>query len=83
MTPRRSLAALLLLAITLPVAAQEGEPPVRAPFEKLDTLCVNDWWNREPSEIVDLRVPREKVVAFGMYTVHGGVLKLSAQLFPL
>ena len=60
-----------------------GEPPVRAPFENLDTLAVNDWWNRDPSPIVDLRVPRDEVVAFGIYTVHDGVLKLTAQLYPL
>ncbi len=28
-------------------------------------------------------VPRDQVVAFAVYTQHGGVLKLSAQLFPL
>jgi hypothetical protein len=28
-------------------------------------------------------VPRDQVVAFAIYTHHGGVLKLSAQLFPL
>ena len=22
------------------------EPPVLAPFENLDTICANDWWNR-------------------------------------
>ena len=28
-------------------------------------------------------VPRDQVVAFAIYTHHGGVLKMSAQLFPL
>src|SRR5687768_13935567 len=28
-------------------------------------------------------VPRDEVVAFAIYTQHGGVLKMSAQLFPL
>ena len=28
-------------------------------------------------------VPRDQVVAFAIYTHHGGVLKISAQLFPL
>lgn len=79
--------ALLLVLSPAPsarVAPQEAdEVPVRAPFEGLDTLCVNDWWNREPNRIVDLRVERDEVVAFALYTVHGGVLKMSAQLFPL
>ena len=80
---RRSLALLVLAPLPLFAQDEHGDPPVVAPFEGLDTLCVNDWWNREPSKIVELRVPREEVVAFGIYTVHGGVLKLSAQLFPL
>ena len=56
---------------------------MRAPFAQLDTLCVNDWWNRKPSEIIQLDVPRTEVVAFGLYTVSNQTLKLTAQLFPL
>jgi hypothetical protein len=59
------------------------EPPTRAPFEALDSLATNDWWNRKPNDIVQLDVPRDQVVAFGMYTVANNTLKLSAQLFPL
>lgn len=82
------LAPLALALLALPCSAQEtdprGEPPVRAPFANgLDKLCVNDWWNRKASPIVDVHVPRDQVVAFGIYTVHAGVLKLTAQLFPL
>ncbi|QDT69299.1 PhoD-like phosphatase [Planctomycetes bacterium MalM25] len=77
--------SLLLLALaTAPTLADDhGKPPVRAPFEGVDTLCVNDWWNRKPSEIVDLRVPRDEVVAFALYTVADNTLKLTAQLYPL
>ncbi len=61
-----------------------GEPPVKAPFvKKEDSLCVNDWWNRPANPIIDLKVPRDQVVCFGLYTVQQGVLKLSAQLYPL
>lgn len=75
---------LTLPAITGFATTQHGEPPVRAPFaDGLDTLCVNDWWEREPSPILETRVPRSEVVAFGIYTVHDGTLKLSAQLYPL
>ncbi len=59
------------------------EPPTKAPFEELDSLATNDWWNRNPNEIVPLEVPRDQVVAFGIYTVADNTLKLSAQLFPL
>jgi hypothetical protein len=61
-----------------------GEPPVKAPFvKKEDSLCVNDWWNRNANPIIDLKVPREEVVCFGIYTVSKGTLKLTAQLYPL
>jgi len=59
------------------------EPPVLAPFTDLDTICTNDWWNRAPNPIHDVKVERDRVVAFGMYTVMNHTLKLSAQLYPL
>lgn len=58
-------------------------PPVTAPFAKLDTLSTNDWWNKGPNDIINLKVHRDSVVAFGLYTVHQQVLKLTAQLYPL
>ena len=58
-------------------------PPVLAPFEALDTLATNDWWNRGPNPILEMDVAREEVVAFGIYTVSNQTLKMSAQLFPL
>lgn len=61
----------------------EMTPPVIAPFEGLDTLAVNDWWNRAETSIIDLKVERSQVVAFGMYTVANNILKLTAQLYPL
>ena len=55
----------------------------KAPFSYLDTLSTNDWWNRKTSNIINMKVPRDQVVAFGIYTVSNNVLKLTAQLFPL
>jgi hypothetical protein len=81
------LSALLFCSPALPLAAQPadpGEAPVKAPFKKgEDSLCVNDWWNRPANPIIDLKVPRDQVICFGIYTLHGGVLKLTAQLYPL
>ena len=56
---------------------------VKAPFSNLDTLATNDWWNRKTNEIINMKVPRDQVVAFGIYTVSQNTLKLTAQLFPL
>lgn len=63
--------------------ATDMEPPVMAPFENLDTLAVNDWWNRADNPIIDMKVDRSEVVCFGMYTVADNTLKLTAQLYPL
>ncbi len=74
---------LLWTCNTTKESADEQVPPVIAPFENIDTLATNDWWNRASNPIIDLKVEREEVIAFGIYTVSNGVLKLSAQLFPL
>ncbi len=62
---------------------QSMVPLVMAPFQDLDTLATNDWWNRSENPIIKLDVPRDEVVAFGIYTVSANKLKLTAQLFPL
>ncbi len=66
--------------------ARAGESPF--PGErgaKLDLACREDIWEapaRGPlAQLV--RVPRDQVVGFALYTHDGGVLKLSAQLYPL
>ncbi|MEL6253813.1 MAG: hypothetical protein AAFR87_17525 [Bacteroidota bacterium] len=74
---------LLLWACSEVKKASSMEPPVKAPFENIDTLATNDWWNRGPSKIIDMKVDRKDVIAFGIYTVANKTLKLSAQLFPL
>ena len=89
---RPSFILIFLFSITLLRCTSAGnqttdrstwEPPTKAPFEALDSLAINDWWNRKSNDIVELDVPRDQVVAFGMYTVANNTLKLSAQLFPL
>ncbi len=80
---------ILILLVILLYNCEESldptamEPPVKAPFENLDTICTNDWWNRGENPIIDVKVPRNEVVAFGIYTLSEDILKLSAQLYPL
>jgi hypothetical protein len=83
--PKRNLLGICLAALAAHAAAAEhGAPPVKAPFTKgEDSLAVNDWWKRPASDIINLKVPREEVVCFGIYTVANRTLKLSAQLYPL
>jgi hypothetical protein len=79
----------LLLGAVLTTKAQIGEPPVIAPFQKIDTYCINDWWNHakavkdDPKKIIDVDVSRDQVICFGIYTTQNNVMKMTAQLFPL
>ena len=76
---------LFLLIILGSSSCKSKKTPkyISAPFSNLDTLSTNDWWNRKTSPIIDMKVPRDQVIAFGIYTTSNNTLKLSAQLFPL
>ncbi len=61
-------------------------------FPKLDSDAVGEWWkpgqvelkkNKGQPQEPRLLVPRDQVMAFALYTHDHGVLKLSAQLYPL
>ena len=73
---------IIFLFFTLLVGCN-NEKFLKSPFNNLDTLSTNDWWNRSDNPIVDLKVDRDDVIAFGIYTVSNKILKLTAQLFPL
>jgi hypothetical protein len=79
------LSSILIIALSCTNTKDPSsmEPLVKAPFENIDTLATNDWWNRGDSYIVDLKVDRKDVICFGIYSVANNTLKLSAQLFPL
>ena len=74
--------------------AQESVKPFGTEFGNLELLTTGQWWKRpgnngtplkrgRKSTPPNLNVARDKVVAFALYTHQNGVLKLSAQLFPL
>ncbi len=74
----------LFLSLSLFISCTSNKNAyIQSPFEGLDSYSTNDWWNRESNEIIDLKVPRNEVVAFGIYTSANNKLKLTAQLFPL
>lgn len=91
----KSVPAVAAAASVLP--AQETETPFGAEFPQLDSQTTGKWWEKAaaaaakgkgkakggPGVIVDLQVPRDEVVAFALYTHDNGVLKLTAQLYPL
>ncbi len=92
-TPHSSFCTLIPLLLNLCTCARAPQADVtdvqpdaiyeRAPFDSLDVLATNDWWTRDASHITNLKIGRDSIVAFGAYTVAGGILKLSAQLYPL
>ena len=71
--------------------------PFGEAYAHLDSQTTGEWWvsARRPAAppggktpkpvppIVELNVPREEVVAFALYTHQNGVLKVTAQLYPL
>jgi hypothetical protein len=85
--------ACSLVLPDLNLAAQEASQPFGSEFPNLESLTTGEWWNRAEqdtkvkrggaSPAPSMDVPRDQVVAFGLYLHHGGVLKLSAQLYPL
>ncbi len=88
MKPMARFSSLLALLCSMAVIAEE--PVSKSPFpgprgEKLDLCTREDIWGRPPKGFLDqfVRVQRDQVVAFALYTHDHGVLKLSAQLFPL
>jgi len=54
-------------------------------FKNLESMATGQWWKVKPNKrrTMNLNVPRNEVVGFAVYTHDHGVLKLSAQLFPL
>ncbi|MBM3877341.1 MAG: metallophosphoesterase [Verrucomicrobia bacterium] len=82
-----------------PLAAQNAPQPFGGEFPNLESLTTGEWWAKPsapktapksnkpkaspPAPPPPMDVPREQVVAFALYTHQHGVLKLTAQLFPL
>jgi len=76
-------------------AAVESAQPFGADFKNLELLTTGEWWKRAAGAKTQVKgrrrrasaptmdVPRDKVVAFAVYTHQAGVLKMTAQLYPL
>lgn len=74
-------------ATRLLAASGESPIPFGEDYPKLDSLVTGEWWKRQYDGKRPLpppmKVPRNEVVAFALYTADRGVLKMTAQLFPL
>jgi len=80
--PLLCLPAVLILNALAP-AADRPFPGPRG--ETLDTFSAHDIWDKDNNNFLaqSVKVPRDQVVGFALYTHENGVLKLSAQLYPL
>ncbi len=81
------LAVVVLVASAAGTIALHGED---SPFPgergiDLDTACRSDIWDKTGGGFLAqfVKVPRDQVVGFALYTHDHGVLKMSAQLYPL
>lgn len=78
-----SAATFSVSAVATPLTAQEPQP-FGPDFPNLDSDATGQWWKPRPNgRKARLDVPRDEVVAFAVYTHENGVLKLTAQLYPL
>ena len=90
---------LVIILSFLPALFLQSEPESKELFGKkfshLDHLSTGQWWKRArppevpskkgkpPKRIIELKVPRDEVVAFALYAQDLGTLKLTGQLYPL
>ena len=75
------VAVLVAWPIFLPSCASATDPlPFGEQYPQLDSEAAGPWWMGESPRLV---VPRDQVIAFALYTHDHGVLKLTAQLYPL
>jgi hypothetical protein len=89
---RRTFLRTVPAVVGMPLPRWQGtatDTPFGADYPQLDAQTTGTWWDAATTgasrikPIIDLDVPRDQVVAFALYTHDNGVLKLTAQLFPL
>ena len=52
------------------ILKENSTPPINSPFPYLDIISTNDWWNRDENQIIDVKVSRSDVIAFGnLYSI--------------
>jgi len=74
-------------SVTRVLAASGEDPqPFGKDYPKLDSLATGEWWKAKvtgKNPPPPMKVPRDEVVAFAIYTTDRGVFKMTVQLFPL
>lgn len=86
MMRHKTLVAFLSGLVMLSGAVIVGDTPFAGPRgTTLDTFCAEDIWEKDNKTFLaqSVKVPRDEVVGFALYTHDSGRLKMSAQLYPL
>ncbi len=86
---KKRILALCLGCIYSSLISVAGFDP--APFGEdrvnLDSGATGDWWLKQHEGnqewLNGLKVPRKDVICFAIYTHHKGILKMTAQMYPL
>ena len=74
---------ICVCALAANCAAEVDPQPFGPRFSKLDSDATGEWWKGQGKKKPRLMVPRDQVLAFAVYTHDRGMLKLTAQLYPL
>lgn len=78
------VAAAILLTLGWVGEVTAEDHPFGKDFPNLDNAATEGWWDRTfKQEHLSLDVPRDQVVGFTLYTQDRGVLKMTAQFYPL
>lgn len=79
----QTIVLVILTWLSTFAAGQDPAMPFGSEFPNLDSDAVGEWWKPKGKKRPRLMVDRDQVVAFAVYTHDRGVLKLTAQLYPL
>jgi hypothetical protein len=81
---RRFCLLILYIAISSFVARAADVAPS---LDEMDTAVKGEWWKKKHSGnqawLEMVKVPRDQVVGFALYTVDRNTIKMTAQLYPL
>lgn len=81
---KRFCLLILYIAISSFAARAADDAPS---LDEMDTAVKGEWWNKKHSGnqawLEMVKVPRDQVVGFALYTVDRNTVKMTAQLYPL
>ena len=84
---KKTIPLVLFILWSSALARSAESQPFGPEWTQLETAATGEWWNKEHTGrqawLEMVKVPRDEIVAFALYTVDDATLKMSAQLYPL